>query len=104
MGTQGAHLQDLDRNTLEVDGARGTGEVHDEVHLAVNFQVFRHVTLEVGESFAVQVVCEIYNPARNQVVDGDDLVTVGQQPVAEMGSQEARTTGYDNAHEPFLSG
>ena len=51
VGAQGADLQDLDRDAFEIDRTRRTGEVHDEVHLAFDVQVFRNVPLEIGESF-----------------------------------------------------
>ena len=79
---QGAYLQDLDRHALEIHRTGGTGEMHDEIHVAVDVQVFGYVLPDVGEPFAVHVVSDVYGPARNQIVDGDYLVAVGQQPVA----------------------
>ena len=50
----------------------------------------------------VEQVLDVLAPAGEEVVQADDVVALGQQPVAEMGADEPGAAGDEDPHRYFL--
>ena len=57
-----------------------------------------HVELLEVERAAARSVLEIGQGAAGQIVDADNRVTIGDQPVADIGTDETGRTGHEHAH------
>ena len=99
---QGADLQGMDR-VLEVVARRcRRGEMEDPVDPAVHVEVVRDVVALVAEPLVGQRADEVVRVAGEQGVEAEDLPALGQEPLAEMGPEEARAAGHDRSRH--LSG
>jgi peptidylamidoglycolate lyase len=67
--------------------------VEDEVHFTGDINVIRHVMLDETEVWIPRQMLNIPDIARQQAVDADDLVTLGQESICEMRSKKACGTG-----------
>src|SRR5689334_12779204 len=87
-----AGLGGLDRVVLIVNGRSGTGEVEDLVNLDVERE--RHVVTHELEPLVVEQGEDVLARAREEIVDTQHVVTVGQQPLAKMRAEEAGAAGH----------
>src|SRR5207247_9949255 len=97
-GSQCADLERRDRVTEVVDGRRGAREVQNRVDRAVQVQRFRQVVIEIGETVVLRQLVDVRATARDEVVDADDLLALGEEPGAEVVSEEPRSPGADDTH------
>jgi hypothetical protein len=72
-----------------------SGEVVDDVDRLVDLEVLDHVVIEEDEVVVADVL-DVPQRARQQVVDADHPVALGEQVVAEVRAQEAGSTGDDS--------
>jgi hypothetical protein len=93
----GAHLEDLDRDPLEVGGRRRRRQVHDGVDVTGDVDVVRHVVVLERERRVADQVLDVAHRTRDEVVDGDDLVAARQQRAAQVRGEEPRSAGDDDA-------
>ena len=97
VGAQRAHLQGLNRN-LEVVNRRGRrGEVQNVIQLAGHEHKFAHVGMMELKIFLAKQMLNILERTRNQVVHGDDVVALFQEPVAEVRAQKTGPAGNEDA-------
>src|SRR5690606_28130628 len=82
---------------LEVDRRSGAGEVHDRIDLAGHPQVGADVVVHEGEAGATEQRLDVGDGPGDEVVEADDLVPSIEQPVAEVGAEEASPAGDDYA-------
>ena len=73
--------------------------MEDRVDGAVEEDVLRHVVEDEAELPVPGEVRDVPLVARDQVVEADDLVTVGQEPVREVAPEEPRATGDHDVHQ-----
>ena len=97
---QGPHLQDLDGEPREVRRTRRTRKVQDVVHASRQEHVLRHVLLDEPEALVPRQVRDVVHRPRQQVVDARDAVSLRQEPVAQVTSQETRAARH---HRMLLS-
>jgi hypothetical protein len=71
VGAERSHLEDLDRQALEVGRARRRREVQDRVELAVDVQVVRHVVVQEREALVAEQRLDVRDPPGEQVVHRD---------------------------------
>ena len=68
------------------------------------------VVLDQGEALVAEQVLDVRRAAGDEVVDAVDLVTLGEQPGAEMGADESGAAGDDgerlahDASDPTAAG
>ena len=96
---EGAHdvrLDRLDRVVLVVHRRRGAGQVVDLVDLGE--ERLADVVPQQLEARMVEQVLDVVPPAGEEVVQADDVVALGQQPVAEMRADEAGAAGDEDSH------
>ena len=90
VGALGAGLEYLDGDAPEVGRARCGGEMEDLLELSGNVYMGAYVVLYVLEVRLVgQERGHVCKPAGNQVVHADDLVTLCEEPLAEMTPDES---------------
>ena len=80
-----------------VDRARQRGEVEDRVDRAVDVDVVGDVVLDEVEAPVAEQVGDVARMAGRQVVERDDVVAIGQQPVRQVRADEAGPAGDDDA-------
>ena len=97
MGAQAADLEDLDRDALEVDGARRAGEVHHGVDVPGHPDVVADVVLDEREALRAEQLLDVGDRAGDQVVDRHDVVTSIEQCTTEVRSQEACSARDDHS-------
>src|ERR687894_1406206 len=86
---QCAALEYLYRDTHEVGWARGGGEMIDLVELSGKVYVGTDVVFYILEiCFACQEGGHVLEDARTEVVDADDLIALGEEPLAEVRADE----------------
>ena len=86
-----AGLGGLHRIVLIVNRRSGTGEIEDLVDLDVERE--RHVVTHQLEPLVVEQREDVFARAREEIVDAQHVVAVGQQALAEMRAQEAGAAG-----------
>src|SRR5208337_4613950 len=79
------------------------GEVHHGVHLAVHKEGFCDILLMEGKILPSEQACDVLLPARAEIVDADDFVTLSQKSVAEVGTEESGPPGNDHPHWALTS-
>src|SRR5712691_9697387 len=71
--------------------------MEDEVNGPFDRNRFRHVCLDEGKVRLIQQVLDVAAAAGEQVVQAENLVALGSEPITEVGSQKARAAGDNNA-------
>ena len=61
-------------------------------HRSVHRDPHRNIGLDEGEPVVVGQMSDVGPAPGREVVDADDLVTAGEELVAEMGAEESRAT------------
>ena len=90
----------LDGIALVVDRARRAGEIVQSVRRREIG--LRHVVVHHVKTWRVLEVRDVPSVSRREIVDAQDLVTLSEQPLAEVGAEES-CTPCDNASEHALS-
>src|ERR671913_1228811 len=89
VSTKCAALEYLYRDAHEVGWARGGGEMVDFVELSGKVYVDTDVVFYILEiCFAGQEGGHVLEDARTEVVDADDLIALGEEPLAEVTADE----------------
>ena len=101
-GADGADLEGLDRQREVVDRARRAREVQDQVDVTDHVDVVGDVDPDEAEAVVPDEVGEVVDRPRGEVVEGDDLVTTGDQSLAQVGPEEPGPAGDDGTH-PLLA-
>ena len=90
-----AGLSGLHWVELVVNGRCRTGQVVDLIHL--NIERKSDIVAHQLEVRMIEQMGNVVLGAREEVVQTDDVVAVGQQAFAEMRAEEAGTTGDEDA-------
>jgi hypothetical protein len=98
VGPERTDLEGLDRKLQVVDGRGGGGEVEDRVERPFHRDELRHVVPDEPEPFLSLEVRDVAQVPGHEVVHGEDLVALGQEPVAEVAPQEAGSSGHQDSH------
>jgi hypothetical protein len=69
--------------------------VPDEVDGPLHEDIVRDIVLEEAELLVTHQMCDIVRTSRDQIVDADDRMSFCKKSLAEMGAQEAGTTGHN---------
>jgi hypothetical protein len=77
-----------------VDRARERREVEDDVDGLVEIDVLDEVVVDEGEGVVTDVL-EVLERARLEVVETENAITLPEQVVAEVGTEEAGSAGDD---------
>src|SRR5918999_1436620 len=102
VSTKCAALEYLYRDAHEVRWARGGGEMVEFVELSGKVYVDTDVVLYVVEvRFAGQQRCYIFECSSTEVVDADDLIAFGEEPLAEVAPDEP-SSSRNQRPRPFL--
>ena len=96
-GALAPHCQRLQRERQVVRGRGRTRKVEDTGHRAVHRDTRRDVGFHEGEPGVIGQVRHVGPPPRREVIDAHDLVIPGEELVAEVGPEEARSAEYDDA-------
>ena len=94
--TKRSYLERLDGDFQVINGRRRRGKMQDVVQIALNVDVFGDVVVVKSEVRMLLQVGDVFQIARDEVVHGFDLETLRDEPVAEVGSEEARCTCDEN--------
>ena len=94
---EASDLQDLDGDLREVDRRGRAREVEDGVDVPGDPQERGHVLLHVREAGSPEEVLDVSDRARDEVVDRDDAVTLVEEPLAQVRTEEAGATRDDDA-------
>ncbi len=98
MSAQRAYLESLDRQFQIVNGAGRRGKVQNSIQRAFHIDVIGHVMLDEEKVIAPSQVFDVAGGAGDEVVHGDNLVSLSQEAIAQVGAQEARSAGDQHAH------
>jgi hypothetical protein len=71
---------------------RGACEVEDLVDLDVEAEGLRDIVLQDGETRVLHQVRDNVTASRIEVVDGEHLMPVREQPLAQVGTKESGAT------------
>jgi hypothetical protein len=82
----------MERHAQVVDGACERREVVDDVHIPLDLDVLRDVVVDEFEALSPQVL-DVLERAGVEVVDADDAEAARDQVIAEMGAEEAGSSG-----------
>ena len=99
----GADAQGGDSVPGVVDGAGGTGEVEDEVDLAV-VGGLANIFFDKLEARIVAQMRDVGEVAGDQIVGGENAITFGEQAVTEMRAEKSGSAGDEGASRFFRSG
>jgi hypothetical protein len=109
MRAVGADLQRVQRQAQVVDRRGRRGEVVDEVDRLVHVVGLDDVNADVREALGVADVLDVGQRARLEVVHADHAVSAREQLVAQVRTQESRTSGdqagshrWQDSPAPFL--
>ncbi len=73
--------------------------MEDRVHGPVEEDVLRDVVVDEAELPVPGEVGDVADVARHEVVEADDLVTLGEKAVREVAAEEAGGPRDDDAHQ-----
>src|SRR5208282_173086 len=107
-GTQRSDLESFDSVFGVIDRAGGAGEMKYVIELAAVERLVDVDLLKFKAWVAPQVI-KVGEPSSQQIVDRDDRITLGQQCITQVGTEEAGSAGDQGArfaHEwlAFLGG
>ena len=95
---QRADLERLDRVLQVIDRAGRAGEVQDVVDGPVDLQRLRDVVPDEAGIAVATRAAEVRLLAGDEVIDGDDLVALGEEALAQMRADEAGAAGDQRSH------
>ena len=95
MRAERADLERGNRQFQVVDRAGGRGEVEDVIHVARDEDVFRHVHADEAEALVPGEVLDVFRAAGDEVIQGDDPVSLLEQALDEVRAEKARAAGDD---------
>ena len=98
VGAQRADLERRDGLLQVVDRTRRAGKVENPVHRALDVDEAGDVVLDELEGRVADQVGDVVRRPGDEVVHPDHLVPLGDEPVAEMGAQEAGGAGDEDTH------
>jgi hypothetical protein len=101
VGTDRVHEQRLDRILPVTDRARWASEMKDGIGLDID--PLSDILLDESEERVRQKVSNVVQPSSQETVDSDDLVTVQEQRLTKMGTDKARPTRHQDAHDGLPS-
>ena len=101
VGAQAADLEGLDGQLQVVAGRGRAGKVEDGVDGALDRQGSAHIVADEAEVTPAHQVLDVGGRPGDAVVDADHLVAALQQPIAQVGAEEA---GPARDHDPAPSG
>jgi hypothetical protein len=93
-----ARIQRLERQLEVVDRRRRRGQVVDAIDLGGDVEPATDVGLYEREAPVPRQVCDVARIPRDEVVDRDDVVSVREQSIDEVGPDEAGAAGDDDTH------
>ena len=96
-------LERLDREFEVIDGAGRAGEVEHVVDRIADLQRVGDVVADELEARIAPERVEVFEVAGEQVVDGDNLVPLGEEAFAKVGADEPGTAGNESAHEAGIA-
>ena len=99
VGPQAADLERLDRELEVVDRAGGRGEVQDAVDVLVEEERDGDVVFDQPKAVERLQMFGIFTGTRDEVVDADDVVTVFEEALGEVGAEKARSAGNDECNQ-----
>ena len=85
---------------LVVDGRSRTGEIVDLVHLDIERE--GHVVAHELEARMSVKMLDIALRAREQVVDTQDFVTLGEQAIDQMRAEESRAARHEDSFAAII--
>jgi hypothetical protein len=91
----GADLHRLDGQQQVVDRAGGLAKCSTWSTGPGTWTYSGHVALEEPEAVGLQQVLDVVRVAGDEVVEGDHLVALGEQPLAQVRAEEAGSAGDD---------
>jgi hypothetical protein len=91
VGAVGADLERVQRQAQVVDRRRRRREVVDDVHRLVDEERLDDIPVLVAELRAPDVL-DVGEGSRLEVVHADDAMAASEQLIAQMRSEESRTT------------
>src|SRR5439155_10278640 len=80
--------------------------MHDHVAFVdelIDSELVEDRALHEAEMRVASGFIEIAQPARREVVEGDDVLAAGEEGLAQMGTDEAATAGDKHAHRQMLA-
>ena len=95
MRPQRTDLEGLDRELEIIDGAGGRCEMKDVVDAAGEVDELRDVMPNKLEVLVAGEMRDVVGIARDEVVDGNDVMAFGKEAVDEMRAEEAGAAGDD---------
>ena len=102
VGAQRADLERRDRVFEVIDRAGRAGEVQHDVEFVLHPERGRDVVPDELELRVGAEVVEVRQVAGDHVIDGDDVVPFGQEPLAEVRADEPGSAGDEGAHARLL--
>ena len=100
-GTEHGCFGRLDRVVLVMGRRGGAGEVVDAVHLEA--ERLGHIVADEFEIGVGKQVGDVALPSGEIVVEADDLIAFVEQAFAEMGAEEAGSSGDEDSHTAVLT-
>ncbi len=94
VGPERADLQGLDRQLEVINRAGGRGEMEHVIHRAGQENKVRDIMTDETEPFVAGQVRDVVRAAGHQVVQRYHLMSLSQQPVAEMRAQKPGSAGH----------
>src|SRR5471032_3116524 len=95
MRAERAHLQRGNRQVEIIDRAGGRREVKHEIHATRDEDELRDVVLDEVKALVPREVLDVAGVSRDQIVDCDDAMTLGQQSIGEMRAKESTASRDD---------
>ena len=96
-----ADLEGRDRMRQVVDRAGRAGEMQHVVDRPVDLDRLGDVVLDERKCGLLEQVGDVPPVAGQQVVDADDLVAVGEEPLAQVRADEPRPAGDHRSRHPL---
>ena len=106
MRPERAHFQRRDRQLQVIDRAGRRREMENVIDLVLDQDVTRDVVLDESEILVPAQVRDVRRVPRDEVIDRNDSMTLGEQPVRQMRAEEPRSTrdhrNFLRAHAPLF--
>src|SRR5271166_4347682 len=80
-----------------VDRAGGAGEMEHVLHRAVDLHRLGDVVLQKPEAGVIGQMIDVPPRSRQQIVDADDLMPLGEEALAEMRANKAGSSSNDGS-------
>jgi hypothetical protein len=98
-----ANLEYLNRYAFEIDRARRTGEVENEIDVTGYVNVFGDIVFDKPEPIVSKKMLDVCEITRDEIVEADHLMPLREHGVTQMRTDESSAARYDYTHvHPFL--